>query len=72
MSLLYPTENPTEYIISNCGKFGTDEIVGEIVRCKDCINYGDDYKSGDYCYLLERCVDKYDYCSWAEGKDWDK
>ena len=56
----------SEYIMRETGSPGmvTQEIVGELVRCKDC-----KYKQGSACDYSAVWVRPNGYCQWGERKD---
>ena len=58
----------SEYIIreSDCGLATKQEIVGELVRCKDCKHFADE---GMYC--AQNIIVQYDhfYCYHGEAKN---
>ena len=66
----------TEYIVRESGYPGTikKEIVGEIVRCKDC-RYNYDGNCDAICHILEgdligvtlRCYDDF-FCAYGERR----
>lgn len=68
MSLLYE-DKPTEYIVSSCGKFGTNEIIDELIRCKDCEHCDSYTYSACFCSYWSEEVLMNDYCSNAVRKE---
>ena len=71
-----PISDAPELFISN-GKpnfktiFGC-EIVGEIVRCRDCKYYCDEFKyiaTVPWCDYHDNFVDLDGFCAWGEGKE---
>lgn len=55
-----------EYIVRETGYPGTlkQEIVGELVRCRDCRN-----NDHEFCYVHEFRTSDLGYCHFAERKD---
>ena len=55
-----------EYIIreSDCGLATRQEIVGELVRCKDCR-----YRQGNTCDYSAVWVRPNGFCQWGERKE---
>ena len=46
-----------------------DGRLAEVIRCKDCIRYGDEYVVGaGWCDEHEHLTNDDDYCSYAVGK----
>ena len=46
-----------------------DGKLAEVIRCKDCIRYGDEYVVGaGWCDEHEHLTNDDDYCSYAEAK----
>ena len=43
-----------------------NNVVGELIRCKDCKWHNTDK---DECWLSGLDTDGYEYCSWAERKE---
>ena len=55
-----------EYIMkeTDCGLATKQEVVGELVRCKDC-----KYRQGNACDYSAVWVRPNGYCQWGERKD---
>lgn len=46
-----------------------DGRLAEVIRCKNCIRYGDEYVAGaGWCDEHEHLTNDDDYCSYAVGK----
>lgn len=45
------------------------EVVGELVRCKDCRHYGSDGGALMVCDVSDMVVDDTDYCSYGERRE---
>lgn len=61
-----------EYIIRETWYPGAvkQEIVGELIRCKDCVNFASSWGE-DYCLKSHFRVDEEWYCADAEREDDD-
>ena len=57
----------SEWIVKQ-NQDGQLEVVGELIRCKDCKHWDGKYH---YCEIIDdsRDWDAYDYCSIAERKE---
>ena len=61
-----------EYIVreTDCGLATKQEIVGELVRCKDCKHAQDGGPGFVWCpQIVGSLAKESDYCAWGERKD---
>lgn len=65
-----------EFIVKETGYPGVvrQEVVGELVRCKDCVHCADDWNDSQPMFTCElgRCgesVQPNDFCSYAEREE---
>ena len=62
----------SEYIVKESGYSGElkQEIVGELVRCKDCKEYQTDWEPSvpnrHFCAVMDSMMKPMDYCSYGE------
>ena len=64
-----------EYIVreTDCGLATKQEIVGELVRCKDCVcseeRVDKNRRTYVFCTFAQHPTVKHNYCVWGERKD---
>lgn len=65
------SEYISEYIVRETGYPGTlnQEIVGELVRCKDCKYYEETNSRIGTCLLTISGAEVDGFCAWGERKD---
>lgn len=53
-----------------CGFTVVERDLGELVRCRDCVNWGvmDDLYPPDYCPVVRKYTRPSDWCCWGAGK----
>lgn len=53
-----------------CGFTVVERDEGELVRCRDCVNWGamDDLYPPDYCPVVRKCTRPSDWCCWGARK----
>lgn len=54
-----------------CGFTVVERDLGELVRCRDCVNWGamDDLYPPDYCPVVRKCTRPSDWCCWGARKE---
>jgi hypothetical protein len=65
-----------EYIMKSSPILESDgtplEVVGELIRCKDCKYYQQGSRNSDdwlWCMMNHHYTDEEKYCAWAERKE---
>lgn len=53
-----------------CGFTVVECDLGELVRCRDCVNWGamNDLYPPDYCPVVRKCTRPSDWCCWGARK----